>query len=335
MSSVRWRIFEVEKLHWWVVDIPTGVAYAVPSDVGERLWRLHCLMGVALPAAIERARSNLRPSRFVDLHFNGTTMRYLCETEELEQRFSLQFDGLLSTLRSSPDVLVRISDGVDFDRLHRAVGTKREFVQIRDIAEEEWMSGSSDVPIIPAMQCKQMEARYTALHAALIRTASGGLMFCGAQRSGKTSAATIVERSELGSILTDETVLIDQSGLAYGLPLAIQERTETGRRARPLLRSSGSAKLNALEVRTIVVLSASNTKASYHTSSSVAESLKLLSPHLRPLDGPLGNATTKLMLLLRDAKVHLWRVRPWPELRDDLHSGIRSLLEDKHGQAFK
>jgi hypothetical protein len=323
--SPGWALSEVKRDDWWISDCVSGSAYEIPSAVAERLWRCSGLRVHPWDVAL-RAVPAEPDDPFVDLEYLGEPVRYLCEDTATADRLAELYAAMLPEHRRAPDVLVKIGRTADFDRLHRSVLGTRDGVHVRCVTEAEWEPGSADLPIIPALQTPGLRGRYCGIHAALLSTTEGGILICGAQRAGKTSAAVLARNSGAASVLTDELVLINEAGDAFGVPLPVRERTGADRAVSPLRKLPAIAHQQARRISAVVALSITKNAPAWEEISSTADQLRLISPHLRPLDGPLGRATVSVLNLLRNAKVWSWRQRPWPSLIDDLRYGCERLL---------
>lgn len=331
MSAVRWRLREVRPQVWWAVDEDNGTAYGVDDAVASRLWAREDLLTQPLALAVRAAAgpaNSLSPGSpdgsFADLRFVGLTVRYRSDDPAIVSRVAGDFAGAHARLRNSPDVIVELSGGVNFDRLHRSVDGPRAGVTIRTASEGRSELGSSDLPIVPPLQHAHFTARYCALHAALLATRSGNMVVCGTRRSGKTTTATVCGRLGMATVLTDELVLVDLSGDACGVALPIRERTGADRIAYPLERTDEGARL--VPIDHLIVLGPQVDEPCNQRITQISQALRLVAPHLRPLGGPLGTATDNLLAILRRSDVWLWQLRPWPHLPDDIAAAASELI---------
>jgi len=329
MNYPAWTVIELQRDQWWAADTLSGAGYLLPPQTGERLWMSPSLQRRAL-AQVLKSQADITAEPFVDLEFLGVSMRYLCEERTVAERISSLYASMIPQLRRSPDTLVKLGRRVDFDRLHRSVEGERDDVHVRPSDADEWTPGSSNLPIIPAMQSPALAGRFCALHAALLSSSYGGLLMCGERTAGKTTAALLARRLLPATVLAEETVLLDDMGRVYGVPLPIRERNDGERVARALPNPPPSAQINALVPSVIVVLEAATGAPSWTEVASREEQMRLLAPHLRVLDGPLGRATASLLRLLRGAQVWCWRQRSWPALAEDLEYGLRTSLSIRH-----
>lgn len=329
MTYPYWTVIEVAPMEWWAVDTSSGTAFCMPEQTGERLWRSHALLERPLLAALEDGGGE-EADAFVDLDFLGVAVRYLCDDATVPERIATLYAAMLPELRRSPDVLVRIGSTADFDRLHRSVSGNRPGVEVRAVASKEWSPGSPDLPIIPPMQSPSLSGRFCALHAALLKTSAGGVLICGAQRTGKTSAALLASRLGFANILADEMVLIDIRGKAFGVPLPVRERTVGGREAWSIARNCRDD-IDGVSVGTVILLESAEGYPSWTRVVGIAERMRLMTAHMRVLDGPVGRATASVLGMLRGAEVWRWSQRQWPLLAEDLEHGFRNLLETKYG----
>lgn len=328
MSFPHWNVVEVAPQQWWAIDAKSGTAFSLPPETGERLWESHGLLERPLAEAMKDDASEAKAA-FLDLHFMGVTARYISQDAKLIERLTYLYAAARPTLRCSPDLVVRIEPTADFDRLHRSVTTSRLGVTLREVGSSDWLPGALELPIIPPLQCTPMTGRYCALHGALLHGQQGGILVCGGQRAGKTSAALLAERLGIASILADEMVLIDGWGRASGIPLPLRERTAAGRDASPLPRTGGG-ETEPMKVRTIILLAGHAETSEWKLILAPEKRMQLISEHVRPLDGSLGRATLSLLRILRGANVWSWTLRPWPLLSDDLEHGFRTALEMRH-----
>jgi len=326
LTSPRWSIVEVQPREWWAADMTSGTACFLRENIGERLWRSHALLDRSLNETLSAAE-NLGDSTFLDLEFIGVTTRYVYEDAEVGELLATLYAAAIPPLRRSPDVIVRIRADADLERLHRSVSTDRVGVDLRAVASQDWEPGSAELPVIPPMQSAPFAGRYCALHSALLSTPRGGVLICGNQRAGKTSAALLAQRLGFATVLTDEMVLIDQRGEAYGVPLPIRERTSEGRQPWAL-KARESWRVAATSVVATVLLEPIDGVASWTRVAGVQERLRRLSVHIRALDGPLGRATANVLAMLRTTDVWLWQVGPWPRLMDDLERGFGVIRDE-------
>jgi len=324
MTAGIWSVIEAEPCEWWAVDSRSGTAFSLPEDTGERLWKFHELLELPLAQAIQ-SRTHRRALPFVDLEFLGVLTRYVCSDLGLAERLSKLYAAATPALRGSPDVLVRLHPCADIERLHRAVSTDRLGVDLRSVAVDEWEAGSSEVPIIPPLQSSLLTGRFCGLHAALLSTSRGGILICGAQRSGKTSAALFASRGGFAGLLADEMVLIDSRGGAHGIPLPLRERTRNARDPEPIPKSSQDVG-ERISIKTVIILDKTLATPAWTPVMPVEERVRLLAKHIRALDGPLGRATASVLKMLRGANVWLWQLRSWPALMDDIEHGFCNVL---------
>lgn len=330
MSALRWSVIEMSSGGWWAIDVASGTAYSLRTELAERLWSAHELQTLPLTTAMAADAAGSREAQsddrsFVDLSFLGVTARYLCEEPATRAAIADAYAGAVPQLRRSPDVLVRVHHDANVERLHRSVVGPRDGAQFRTAGDDGWQPGSSDLPVIPPLQAANFLERYCALHAALLGTTGGGVIVCGAQQAGKTLGALVAERIGFGTVLADEMVLLDVSGNAWGVPLPIRERTTQGRGARAV-RSTQAADGPALPVTNVVVLDTTSADPTYAPIVDNAERIRLVTPHMRVLDGTLGRATRTVLTLLSRARVWSWHLRPWPGLAEDLERGFGSVL---------
>jgi len=329
VSSVRWSIQEVGPDSWWVVDERSGTALKLSSAEGLRLWGADSEMRSA-PLAEARLLARTPDAPFVDLEFLGVHVRYWCGKAEWAEEIARQYCGMLPQVRRSPDADVALSDPLDFERLHRSVEGVRTGVAVR-VCGSDWEEGSSSLPIIPLLQTAAFRERFCAMHGALLATDDGGVLVCGEQKAGKTTTALIARDLGLATILSDEMTLVDRDGGCHGVPLPIRERCAGGGRLSQALESTTArARDRGTTLRAIVTLHRSNSGAS-GTRQLVtdAAALRALSPHMRVLDTSLGEASMRLLRLLRTAKVWSVSLREWPLIREDISATLRLVLGHK------
>ncbi len=325
MGKWLWTIIEVEPNDWWIVDAVSGTAFSATPAQGERLWKSHELRELSIMSALNNS-SPVKDSTFVDLSFMGSHTRYLCESNDIADSIRSLYSGMISKLRRSPDVLVRVSAKADLDRLHRSLDSERVGVELFEISEGNWVAGTSLLPIIPPMQITAFRGRFCGLHAGLIRAHSGeGVIVAGAQNTGKTSTTLLAARHGLGTVLADELVLLDETGEAFGVPLPLRERKSDGRIATPLIKPDNDS--GRAFVSIVIILQSTQGPAEWKTIKGVEKRLRFTSPHVRPLDDPLGRATRCVLGMLRNADFWVWKIRPWPDLPNDLEHGLRSVLQ--------
>lgn len=319
MTLGLWRLREVRPEQWWAVDEVNGTAYAVESDLAERLWVADHLLTEPLDVAIRRlshlSLAIVRAEPFVDLRFLGLTTRYRSQRQSLIDRIRAEFAGAHAVLRQSPDVVVELEPEADVNLLHRSAAGGRTGVSVRPAVGADPVEASGEFPVLPPLDHPHFRS-YTGLHAALLETAAGNIVVCGRRRSGKTTTAVISSRHGVARILTDELVLLDALGFACGVALPIRERSESGRASRALPRTADGAGL--VEVSHVVVLGSADGEARAQRVPDVSSALQLLAPHVRPLAGPLGVATDNLLTLLRRSQMWHWGLRPWPAMADDI-----------------
>lgn len=322
----RWRLRELRPGQWWAVESVSGTASALDDTVATTLWSAEHLLAEPFQVALRAARTRGPGGHFVDLRFAGRTVRYRSQQADLVDRVAADFAGAHARLRCTPDVVVQLNPGVDLDRIHRSVDGERVGVRLRLAGEVTEVAGSAVLPIVPLLQDVYFAASYTALHAALLATASGGVVVCGQRRAGKTTAAMMCDRLALGEVLTDELVLLHSFGQACGVTLPVRERTGSDRTSYPLARTDDGARL--IEVTHLVVLGTvpDDTAPVIRRVHDTVEALQLAAPHLRPLGGTLGTATDNLLSVLGHAQVWHWQCRRWPALTDDLRAAALDLL---------
>lgn len=324
MNRVLWRLREVRPDEWWVVDEPNGTAYGVERSTAERLWAADRLLTEPLDSAIRLAAiAPERSSTFVDLRFLGLTIRYRSSLAHVVERVRTDFAGAHAILRHSPDVLVELAPETDVTLLHRSVPAGHAGVSVRSTGESELVASTGDFPIVPPLAHPHFRG-HTSLHAALLATAAGNVIVCGARRSGKTTAAVTSAGRGAARILTDEIVLLDAMGCASGVGLPVRERTPSSRTARPLARQADGS--TPVDVSSVVVLEPAETAPGTQRVADVADALRLLAPHVRPLAGPLGVASDNLLALVRRSTVWRWALRPWPAMVDDIASALDTTL---------
>jgi hypothetical protein len=326
MMWPAWTLTEMQPGEWWAADTSSGTAFLLRAPVAEQLWRNPELQRQALSAALG-SRDAPKYEHFVDVEFLGVLARYYCKEPHIADQIRQLYESMLPELRRSPDVLVELDHDVDFDRIHRSVDGDRKGVRIQVTGTDTWFPGSSNLPALPLMQCPGLGRRFCGLHAALLGTGKGGLLVCGEQKMGKTSAAMLAPHLRLASLLGDETVLIDHGGKAYSVPLPVRERSDHDRSARALPKVEDQTHAIAQTITDIILLDRCEGPPSWTQVIPSVEKIRLLTPHMRMLDGPLGQATRNLLILLRNARVWNWQLRPWPGLAEDLEHGLRRVIQ--------
>lgn len=320
-----WSVLETTPGGWWAVDAGSGMAYSVTDEIGDALWLLGD-PGRSLSGELNRAASGPAgaASSTVELEFAGVVARYVCEDAATAARLRRDFAACVPRLRSTPDLLVRISNDADVDKLHRALPGERAGVATRRPHEAAWVDASGHLPVLPPVQRTRLADEYAALHAALVLTPRGPVIVAGPQRSGKTTAAVIAEQSGLGTASTDELVLLGRHGLVYGVPLPMRVRTEDDRKVRPVLPGEVLSE-QPRRAAQLVLLDHAGEGLSH--VGDAGRAMAALAEHLRPLDRSLG--ATAVMALELLAGVTTWRLscRPWPHLADDLRDGLTDVLE--------
>lgn len=325
--AVRWIVRETSPQCWWAMDQHNGLTLKLEQSEGERLWRMPSHMH-ALPLHAARAAADGNDGSFVDLQFLGLTMRYWC-SEPWAAELARQYASLVPPLRRSADVEVRLGEKADFGRLHRsAEGDVRADIMVRAAGAIDWSAGDASLPIIPAMHAEAFTGRFCALHGALVAGASGGVVICGNQKAGKTTAALTAQQTGFGKVLSDETTLIDRDVTAHGVPLPIRERSPEGRVARALPAASPIERCRGMTITDIVVLHVAEGPAQRRLLEDETEALRLLVPHLRVLNTTLGEAADRLLALIATCNIWRWQVNPWPLLTDDLAAGMEALRMD-------
>jgi hypothetical protein len=264
---------------------------------------------------------------WVDLRFAGTTVRYTSPRPEPIRWIAEEHAGAVPQRRGSPDLVVEVGPGADLEKLHRSVPDSRADVWVTDARSGRRSPGSADLPVLPPLQADAFAGRHCALHAALIEGPWGAVVVCGERRAGKSTTALTAQRLGLGSVLTDELVVLDRTGDAWGVPLPIRERTASGRPSRPLSPTAvGATPVRVAHVVVLTPREKGHGEGSVVPMSTGGDALRLVSPHIRPLDTTLGEATCMVLELLRRAETSAWSVRPWPDLAIDLEAGLRSLM---------
>ncbi len=326
MTAQGWSIRELGEGRWWACDSISGMAIQLDAAEGERLWRQDADRRAR---SLSEARATVVPSvtTFVDLDFLGVRMRYVCPTEAMVSEIARQYDSIVPALRRSPDIEAKLGEDVDFDRLHRSVETQRLGVLLREVGDSVWRAASRELPVIPIMQARAFTRRFVGLHSALLHTRQGGILVCGEQKAGKTSTGLVAQKLRLGEVLADEMTLIDRDAVAYGAPLPVRERTQQGRIVRALTHTSAASATGGLRVAEIVILQPSGGAPEWLQVTADAEALRLLAPNLRVLDTSLGEAADRLLALLQNSRLWLWRIRAWPQLTDDIQYGLIHALK--------
>jgi hypothetical protein len=322
---IRWTITELSDDEWWATDAANGMAYELPSASGEALWRAG---DPARPLREELARVGREPpapAHDVDLRFAGVTCRYRCPDAPTAAQLARDFAAAAPALRATPEATVRLGPQADVDRLHRALPGPRADVWFQPAGAPDWTAATGDLPVLPPLQGTTLAARFVALHAALLLGARSTILVVGPQKIGKTTAALLAEELGLGTAATDELVLLGRHGDVYGVPLPLRVRSDAERAVRPI------APAPALDGQVrrashVVLLARTDTPAAAPADRSAAVLADLVA-QLRPLALPLGQASQLALELL--AATTVWRVacRPWPELQEDLTTGLANLTE--------
>jgi hypothetical protein len=324
---IKWSVTEVAPHEWWAADTSTGVAYSLPPATGEPLWRVGDPLEPLASQLADVLASAARPHPpTIDLHFAGVAARYLVEDDETAARLATEFAAAVPKLRSTPDLLVRISAEADLDRLHRAVPHERMGVWTRDPGQSQWLPADHDLPVLPPIQRTSLASQFAAIHAALVLTDRSATIIAGRQKSGKTTAAVLAERSGLGAAATDELVLLSRRALVYGVPLPMRIRSDTGRGIQPV-PSSSVLERQPCRASRLILLDETTDVPGLSPIVDYAAALAELSQHLRPLDLSLGETARLALELL--AEVSVWRLscRGWPDLHADLDAGLHELTE--------
>jgi hypothetical protein len=356
-----WRVIEVAADQWWAVGA-AGVAYALAPGVAERLWADGARGAESLGAAIEAATRDRSPAvageyshraagqvgegnekrtaafdaetgdagtgcdvSFIDLSFAGVTARYLCESPAMAARLAWEYPACRPALRSTPDIIIRLTSGCDVDRLHRANGGMGLF--LRKPGQVTWTPALGELPVIPPIEGTRLGQEFAALHAALLLTAAGPLVIAGRQKAGKTTAALIGSELGLGTVATDELVLLGRGATVYGVPLMLRIRGDGGRTATPIPPSPSLCEQGA-RARAIVLLERVEAREPWASIPDAGAALSKLSEHLRPLALGLGDCVVAALELLQHAVVWRAPVRSWPALADDVASGLIQVAEE-------
>lgn len=319
------RLWEQHQSDWWAVDLLNGTAYAVPTEAATILWQRHDLFPDAPLSEALRIAPSYGDAPFLDMRFVDTTVRYR-GSQAVISRLQDLYGGASPILRSSAEVIVTLTDEADIDRLHRSL-PERVGVTVQSNHDVDPFPGSAVLPILPPMQAIPLARRFTGLHAALLAAEYGAVAICGHQKMGKTTAVVRASAAGQGRILSDELVMLDQLGNAWGVALPVRERTSVGRGAYSLQPQLRGAEM--VPVVHVVILERGDCGRFELTDTT--EKLRALTPHIRPLDNALGFATTALLGLAGRARVWRWTTRDWPQLADDLDAGFAYLQELAQG----
>jgi hypothetical protein len=320
-----WRLREVTVGEWWAIEDDSGTALRIEPGLAESMWRDHRLLDRSLSAALRHNHADDPQEAFVDLQVLGVTTRYESDDAEAVEHLGRLFAAARTPLRSTPDIVVRLSRGVDLERIHRTVSGPREGVAMGPAGAPLFSPVSSDLPAFPPLQMKPFSGRYSAVHSAFLAFRAFNALICGRRRAGKTTSCVVAEQEKLAHVLTDELALIDGTGKACGIPLPIRQRGEITRTARPVSVSERTGEL--LPVGHVVSLNPVEGDPEFVRIDEFSERLSALVPHLRVLDTTMGTATSHLVALAQRATVWRWNVRPWPYLAQDLEDGLRLLAK--------
>jgi len=326
-----WRVGELTPTDWWAVDGRTGAAHRLTEQQGLQLWRRHDLSQRPLGAALELAErdaANRDLPDFVDLSILNHTTRFVSSSPAVLNFVRGAFDGAQSITRMSPSAVAAITEEADIERLHRTVEAPRAGVRLLDLTKpaRDFVTASADLPVFPPLQLPYFAERFTAVHSAVLAMAPGLVLVCGHQKGGKTTTAVLAETDGLGEILSDELFLLDDTGGGCGVPLPVRERTATGRAVRRFKKSSRTGQ--PFPVRHVLVIE-HDVSTSLTPVTDVRECLAVLAPHARIVASDLAVGTGHLLALVARARVWRWRVRPWPDLQDDLLDGLRRIAREE------
>ncbi|WKD31342.1 hypothetical protein [Streptomyces xanthophaeus] len=331
-----WAACERSDGTWDVVENATSTAYQVSAAVGTQLWREDELWPLPLHQALDLVSGSAQSSAedvvpFVDLVLAGATVRYHAVDPAVRRWLRTGLAAAVPVRRRTADVLVRIDRDARADMLHRSFPGARSGVHHRMPGEPQWHALTGHLPALPPLAAPPYRGRFVALHAALLVSASGqGLLVCGNQKAGKTTAALRAREAGLASVATDEVVLLDSlTGSVFGVPLPVAVRSGEQRTSMPLPQGAETYVGAALPAAVLVLVPAEQPgrPGSIETAGSEEEAMSWLLEHLR--DGGASPAVLHRSSceLASRVPVHRLRVSPWPGLVADLESHLSSLLK--------
>ncbi|MFD5425931.1 hypothetical protein [Streptomyces sp. NPDC127084] len=314
----------------------TSTAYQVSSAVGARLWRADELWPLPLHQALDMVSGpdqsgdeDVMP--FVDLLLAGGTVRYLTADPAVRRWLRTGLAAAVPVRRRTADVLVRLGRDARPDMLHRSFAGERPGVHCRMPGEPQWHALTGRLPALPPLAAPPYRGRFVALHAALLVPAPGqGLLVCGNQKAGKTTAALWARDAGLASVATDEVVLLDSlTGAVFGVPLPVAVRSAEQRTSVPLPPGAGTYLGASLPAAVVILVPAElpSRPGSVETAVSEEEALSWLVEHLRDGGASPADLYRSSRGLASRVPVHRLRVSPWPGLVADLESHLSPVLK--------
>lgn len=335
-DPVSWVALERPDGTWDVVEDATSTVYQVSSALGTRLWQQDELWPIPLHQALDTASgqapsSGTEEAPFVDLALAGAIVRYHAADPAVLKQLRTGLGAAVPDRRRTADVLVRLGSEARADMLHRSFAGDRPGVDYRMPGDPRWHALTGDLPALPPLATPPYSDRFIALHAALlVLPSSQGLLVCGNQKAGKTTAALWARDIGLASIATDEVVLLDSlTGVVFGVPLAVAVRSGDQRTAVPLPPGSTTYRGAALPAAVVILVPAEplSLSGSVETAESEEEAMSWLAEHLRDGGASPASMHRSSRGLVSRIPVHRLGVSPWPGLIADFESGLSSVLK--------
>lgn len=339
--SPLWAAIERPAGTWEVIDNRTSTVYVVESRLGHHLWRQDDLWALPLRQALEAATATARdevlspplPDRvaaFLDLELAGLRVRYRASDPTVLAELKTNLAVAQPQRRSTADVLVRLDAQAHIELLHRSVGGDRPGVQYRLPHDPQWRALAGTLPALPPLAAPPYSGRFCALHAALLVLPSGrGLIVCGNQKAGKTTATQWARESGLAAVATDEVVLLDAStAVTFGIPLASAVRSGGQRTTVPLTAGPATHLGAALPAAVVVLTPAAHlTAGTMTTANTDDEAMAWLAEHLRDAGASPSTMQLCTRTLVARVPVHRLAVSPWPGLPADLDVALTPMLK--------
>ncbi|MGK4579633.1 hypothetical protein [Kitasatospora sp. HPMI-4] len=331
--TVLWTVTERTDGSWEVVDNETSTMYVVDARLGtrlwqdDRLWARHRQQAFDTAALADPTTDELPP--FLDLELAGITVRYQAAAPVLD---TLRHNLTVACLRyrRSADVLVRLDQQAQVELLHRSVAGVRHGVHYRMPGDLAWNATEGMLPALPPLFSPPFLGRFCALHAALLVLPSGrGIIVCGDQKAGKTTAARWAQDAGLAAVATDEVVLLDtNSGVAFGVPLPQAVRTGQQRKTVPLQHGPSTHLGAALPAEAVILTPAPAAEpGSVQTARSEHEAMAWLTEHLRYAGADPASTHRALHALASRIPVRRLGTSPWPQLTADFATALAPLLK--------
>jgi hypothetical protein len=332
-----WVVLERDVHDWIVVDSASTMSYELSQALGERLWTRDDLWSLPFPQASELCQSSSAPDMAsFDVEVLGARLRLQSQEPATFDYIRRDTQAALAPFRRSADVVVRFDSMQAWQSAHRAVPS-RSGVLVRERGASTWSEGAHALPVFPPLQSPPLAQRFLALHGALLVDAEGtGLIVCGDQGVGKTSAVLWAAEAMQASVATDEIVMLDVlTGAVYGVPIAVATRTD-GRRSRTPLGEREVFHSGAAAVANVVILERRSRDVGFcEQAGTFTESMLRLEPHVRYGGASPTASASALKRFTATTKVWVLGVSDWPCLTPTLASGLgpllaapRSVLED-------